>query len=223
MLSRERYLPAAGEDLAQWMSVCYIDAGLTRLERFQTSGASDEYHGFEQRTSPDNGRTWTERETVSGIVQQLDGGGIVSYPAGIFIDLARAAAATRCACAVSGPACRSIPSTGARTGIPTTTTSSPRLTTDPKRCSDTRRGRTSTPITHSIPTSARPTVPISGSRSASRPTARRICHWSRTPVRPRARTPAAAWSSCAATQPRRASGKRPTSSIWGRSAPHAGC
>ena len=62
MLHRERYLPPAGEDRAQWMSVCYIDAGLTRLERFQTSGASDEYHGFEQRTSPDNGRTWTERE-----------------------------------------------------------------------------------------------------------------------------------------------------------------
>ena len=89
MLHRERYLPAAGEDRAQWMSVCYIDAGLTRLERFQTSGASDEYHEFEQRTSPDNGRTWTERETVSGIVQQLDGGGIVSYPAGIFIDRPR--------------------------------------------------------------------------------------------------------------------------------------
>ena len=62
MLPRERYLPPAGEDRAQWMSVCYIDAGLTRLERFQTSGASDEYHGFEERTSPDNGRTWTERE-----------------------------------------------------------------------------------------------------------------------------------------------------------------
>ncbi len=86
MLHRERYLPAAGEDRAQWMSVCYIDAGLTRLERFQTSGASDEYHGFEERTSPDNGRTWTERQELSGIVQQLDGGGIVSYPAGIFID-----------------------------------------------------------------------------------------------------------------------------------------
>ena len=138
------------------------------------------------------------------------------------LSTARAAAATRCACAVSGPACRSIPSTGARTGIPTTTTSSPRLTTDPKRCSGTSRDRTSTPITHSILTSARPTAPISGSRSASRPTARRICHWSRTPVRPRAPTPAAAWSSCGAT-PRRASGKRPTSSIWGRSAPHAGC
>ena len=89
MLHRERYLPAAGEDRAQWMSVCYIDAGLTRLERFQTSGASDEYHGFEQRTSPDNGRTWTERQELSGIVQQLDGGGIVSYPAGIFIDRPR--------------------------------------------------------------------------------------------------------------------------------------
>ena len=88
MLPRERYLPAAGEDRAQWHSVCYIDAGLTRLERFQTSGASDEYHEFEQRTSPDNGRTWTERETLSDIVQQLDGGGIVSYPPGIFIDRA---------------------------------------------------------------------------------------------------------------------------------------
>ena len=88
MLPRERYLPAAGIDRAQWHSVCYIDAGLTRLERFQTSGASDEYHEFEQRTSPDNGRTWTERETVSDVVQQLDGGGIVTYPPGIFIDRA---------------------------------------------------------------------------------------------------------------------------------------
>ena len=89
MLPREPYLPAAGEDVAQWHSVCYIDADLTRLERFQTSGASDEYHEFEQRTSPDNGRTWTERESLSGIVRDLDGGGIVTYLPGIFVDRAR--------------------------------------------------------------------------------------------------------------------------------------
>ena len=89
MLPRERYLPAAGIDRAQWHSVSYIDAGLTRLERFQTSGASDEYHEFEERTSPDNGRTWTDREALPGIVQDLDGGGIVSYLPSIFIDRMR--------------------------------------------------------------------------------------------------------------------------------------
>lgn len=89
MLPRERYLPAAGIDRAQWHSVSYIDADLTRLERFQTSGASDEYHEFEERTSPDNGRTWTERETLPGVVQDLEGGGIVTYLPSIFIDRAR--------------------------------------------------------------------------------------------------------------------------------------
>ena len=88
MLPRERYLPAAGEDRAQWMSIRYIDAGLTLLERHTTSGESDAYYGHEERISADNGRTWSKPETSGAVVQQLDGGGIVSYPGAVHYDSA---------------------------------------------------------------------------------------------------------------------------------------
>ena len=86
MLPRERYLPAAAQDQAQWMSISYIDGGLTLRERRTTSGESDAYYGHQERTSPDNGRTWSDLETFESVVQQLDGGGVVSYPGAIYFD-----------------------------------------------------------------------------------------------------------------------------------------
>ena len=131
---REPYLPAAGEDVAQWHSVCYIDAGLTRLERFQTSGASDEYHEFEERTSPDNGRTWTERRSpVRHRCGISTAAAFVTYLPGIFIDRARnrryQMRMRRIWPGRAGP----IPTRGGPTGTPATTTSSPGLATSPKR------------------------------------------------------------------------------------------
>ena len=83
MLSREQYLPPAGPDVAQWSTVYYIDGKLTRQEVWKTSGASDAYVGNHRRLSTDNGRTWSEPESIEGeVVQNLPGGGLVTYPCG---------------------------------------------------------------------------------------------------------------------------------------------
>lgn len=85
-IEREFYLPAAGEDAAQWCTVYYWDAGLTRLETHRTSAKSDTYLDFKQRFSTDNGNTWQPFEKLPSVVQNLPGGGMVTYPGGIFYD-----------------------------------------------------------------------------------------------------------------------------------------
>ena len=84
MVQREQYLPAAGKDAAQWCSVYYLDSGLTRIEIHRTSAESDAYIDFKQRISPDNGKTWGPFEKLPTVVQQLPGGGMVTYPGGYF-------------------------------------------------------------------------------------------------------------------------------------------
>jgi hypothetical protein len=85
-VEREFYLPAAGEDAAQWCSVCYRDSGLARLEIHRSSSKSDTYLDFKQRFSPDNGKTWQPFELLPSVVQNLPGGGIVTYPGRYFYD-----------------------------------------------------------------------------------------------------------------------------------------
>ena len=83
MLPRELYLPAAGEDSAQWCTVSYIDGELTREELWTTSGESDTYVDNKRRESRDNGRTWSEPESREGdVVQNLSAGGVVTYSGG---------------------------------------------------------------------------------------------------------------------------------------------
>ena len=82
MLPRTRYLPAAGEDQAQWCGVSYLDGVLTRREVLSTSGASDAYFDWEERISHDNGKTWSARRVIEGVTAQLPGGGMVTYPFG---------------------------------------------------------------------------------------------------------------------------------------------
>jgi hypothetical protein len=76
----EPYLPAAGLDAAQWLSVSYIDDHLTRQEIHSTSSASDAYIGFQKRISHDNGKTWSDFTPIERVTQQLSGGGLVHYP-----------------------------------------------------------------------------------------------------------------------------------------------
>ena len=85
-IQRELYLPAAGEDAAQWCSVYYWDAGLTRIEIHRTSAESDAYLDFKQRFSPDNGKSWGPFEKLADVVQQLPGGGMVTYPGKYYYD-----------------------------------------------------------------------------------------------------------------------------------------
>ena len=82
MLPRERYLPAPDEDRACWCTVSYVDGGLARKDVLRASGESDEYYDFEERISPDNGRTWSEPRVIEGCTLQLPGGGMVTYPCG---------------------------------------------------------------------------------------------------------------------------------------------
>ncbi len=86
MLPRELYLPAAGEDKAQWCSVICMDDSGSREEIHRTSGESDAYHDFLRRTSTDNGRTWTDLAVMDGVTIQLPDGGIVTYPGGHHTD-----------------------------------------------------------------------------------------------------------------------------------------
>ena len=85
-IQRQLYLPAAGEDAAQWCSVSYWDEGLTRIETHRTSAESDAYLDFKQRFSSDNGKTWKPFENLPKVVQELPGGGMVTYPGNYFYD-----------------------------------------------------------------------------------------------------------------------------------------
>jgi len=82
MLTRELYLPAAGEDKALWITVSSLDGGLTREEILRSSSESDAYLNWERRTSLDSGRSWSPREPIGDVVQRLPGGGLVTYPCG---------------------------------------------------------------------------------------------------------------------------------------------
>ena len=86
MLTRQLYLPAAGEDVAQWCQVSYVDGALTRREILRTSGASDAYHEWQERSSSDNGQTWSAPRTLSDVTCQLSDGGIVTFPCGYHYD-----------------------------------------------------------------------------------------------------------------------------------------
>ena len=86
MLTRQLYLPAAGEDVAQWCQVSYIDGALTRREILRTSGASDAYHEWQERTSSDDGQTWSAPRTLPDVTCQLPDGGIVTFPCGYHYD-----------------------------------------------------------------------------------------------------------------------------------------
>ena len=86
MLDRTVHLPAAGEDLAQWCQVSYTDGALTRREILRTSGASDAYHDWHERISPDNGRTWSAPRLIADVVCQRSDGGLVTYPCGNHYD-----------------------------------------------------------------------------------------------------------------------------------------
>ena len=86
MLPRERYLPAAGEDTAQWCTSSYIDGALTREEVLTTSAASDAYYGFQRRVSCDNGATWSPPEPIEDATCQLPGGGLATYPGACHFD-----------------------------------------------------------------------------------------------------------------------------------------
>lgn len=86
MLPREVYLPAAGENTAQWCSVSLMDGNGTREEIHRTSGESDAYHDFMRRVSTDNGRTWSDVTVMEGVTRQLPEGGIVTYPGGHHYD-----------------------------------------------------------------------------------------------------------------------------------------
>ena len=83
MLTRAQYLPPPNRDTALWCSVSYIDGELTREELWKASSESDTYLGNRRRTSTDNGRTWSEPESLEAeVVQNLPGGGLVTYPCG---------------------------------------------------------------------------------------------------------------------------------------------
>ena len=86
MLPRSKYLLTTAPDTSLWIQVYYNDQHLTREEVATISGASDVYHNWWRRVSPDNGRTWSEPVTITDILpgvpleQTLPGGGIVMYP-----------------------------------------------------------------------------------------------------------------------------------------------
>ena len=80
------YLPAAGEDNALWINVSYIDGGMTRKEIHTTSSASDAYLNWQERSSSDNGKTWSDLKVLEQVTQQLPEGGMVIYPGGYTYD-----------------------------------------------------------------------------------------------------------------------------------------
>ncbi len=86
MLRREPYLPAAGEDRAQWCHVSYVDGARTRREVLRTSGTSDAYQDWQERRSADNGRTWSAPVPLADVVRQHRDGGIVTFPNGHHFD-----------------------------------------------------------------------------------------------------------------------------------------
>ena len=81
MLPRTQYLPPAGEDAALWCTVAYIDGHRTREEIWRMSSKGDTYLDNRRRVSHDNGRTWTDTDSIDGdVIQDLPEGGIVTYP-----------------------------------------------------------------------------------------------------------------------------------------------
>jgi hypothetical protein len=85
MLPRELYAPPGGENVAQMVAVSYIDGGFTREEIWSTECESDAPRKHERRVSRDNGRRWSEFETIEDKVnvQRPDGGIATSLGTGI--------------------------------------------------------------------------------------------------------------------------------------------
>ena len=76
----EKYQPAAGEDMALWINVSYIDDDVTRQEIHSTTSASDAFLNFQRRVSEDNGKTWKPFEPLDRVTLQLPEGGMVTFP-----------------------------------------------------------------------------------------------------------------------------------------------
>ena len=79
MMTRELYISPPEQDGTVWISVSYVDNILTREERFTTSGASDVYLNHQRRISTDNGRTWSDPESIENMVAQTPKGGMAKY------------------------------------------------------------------------------------------------------------------------------------------------
>lgn len=88
MLPRELYAPPAGEDNAQWILVSYLDSARTREEVWYTTRTSDAPRQHRRRLSGDNGRTWSDFESIEAHVNvQRPDGGMVTYPGPVHVDL----------------------------------------------------------------------------------------------------------------------------------------
>lgn len=86
MIERKVYISADEPNTTQWVAgVGYLDAELTREEIHKTSQASDDYRNWMRRTSPDNGRTWSELSPMTGVNVQLPGGGIATFPGNPYV------------------------------------------------------------------------------------------------------------------------------------------
>lgn len=85
-VTREIYFPAPTREPAQWCNISYLDSGLTRIETQRSSSGSDAFHHFKKRISYDNGKTWEPFEDLPSVVQQLPGGGLVTYPGRYYFD-----------------------------------------------------------------------------------------------------------------------------------------
>ena len=78
MLDREVYIPTPGHGVSMWVFAGYLDAAGTRHERLIVSG--DDGQRQSERTSTDNGRTWTDFAPIEGLERQLPSGGIRTIP-----------------------------------------------------------------------------------------------------------------------------------------------
>ena len=88
MLLRTLYAPPAGENIAQNFGVSYIDGKLTREELWSSECESDAPREHKRRTSPDNGRTWSEFESIETQVnEQRPDGGLLTARCSTHFDL----------------------------------------------------------------------------------------------------------------------------------------
>lgn len=72
-VTREVYREHPRPRTAAWVSVRYVGPGLVREERFSTMARSDTPQKPQRRWSKDNGRNWSEYESLPEVVTHLDG------------------------------------------------------------------------------------------------------------------------------------------------------
>lgn len=63
-IRRELYIPYSGQRGAPWLGARYLGPGLRREETLGWEVSSDWSEGHQQRTSDDNGRTWSDWKSV---------------------------------------------------------------------------------------------------------------------------------------------------------------